>query len=223
MNEAVQAINGAGNKQLINGDEVQDQQQPFKYAIALTGGIATGKSTVAAQFVSAGFVVIDADRIAHQILDNVSFEVARIFGDEVLQNGKVNRAILGRIIFAQTQKRKVLEALLHPLIFDEILRLSDIEDQKKKPYLVDIPLFFETGRYNIGRVIVVYASQQQQIERAMQRDSVSKEAVLRRIEAQMDMEQKRNQADYLIDNSGDEQQLNKEVISVIQHIKKDFS
>ncbi|WP_294950967.1 dephospho-CoA kinase [Sulfurovum sp.] len=223
MNEAVQAINGAGNKQLINGDEVQDQQQPFKYAVALTGGIATGKSTVAAQFVSAGFVVIDADRIAHQILDDVSFEVARLFGDEVLQNGKVNRAILGRIIFAQTQKRKVLEALLHPLIFDEILRLSDIEDQKKKPYLVDIPLFFETGRYNIGRVIVVYASQQQQIERAMQRDSVSKEAVLRRIEAQMDMEQKRNQADYLIDNSGDEQQLNKEVISVIQHIKKDFS
>ncbi|WP_294957247.1 dephospho-CoA kinase [Sulfurovum sp.] len=223
MNEAVQAINGAGNKQLINGDEVQDQQQPFKYAVALTGGIATGKSTVAAQFVSAGFVVIDADRIAHQILDDLSFEVARLFGDEVLQNGKVNRAILGKIIFAQTQKRKVLEALLHPLIFDEILRLSDIEDQKKKPYLVDIPLFFETGRYNIGRVIVVYASQQQQIERAMQRDSVSKEAVLRRIEAQMDMEQKRNQADYLIDNSGDEQQLNKEVISVIQHIKKDFS
>ncbi len=223
MNEAVQAINGAGNKQLINGDEVQDQQQPFKYAVALTGGIATGKSTVAAQFVSAGFVVIDADRIAHQILDDVSFEVARLFGDEVLQNGKVNRDILGRIIFAQTQKRKVLEALLHPLIFDEILRLSDIEDQKKKPYLVDIPLFFETGRYNIGRVIVVYASQQQQIERAMQRDSVSKEAVLRRIEAQMDMEQKRNQADYLIDNSGDEQQLDKEVISVIQHIKKDFS
>ncbi|SFV57062.1 Dephospho-CoA kinase [hydrothermal vent metagenome] len=202
---------------------MQDQQQPFKYAVALTGGIATGKSTVAAQFVSAGFVVIDADRIAHQILDDVSFEVARIFGDEVLQNGKVNRAILGRIIFAQTQKRKVLEALLHPLIFDEILRLSDIEDQKKKPYLVDIPLFFETGRYNIGRVIVVYASQQQQIERAMQRDNVSRDTVLRRIEAQMDIEQKRNQADYLIDNSGDEQQLDKKVISVIQHIKKDFS
>ncbi len=200
------------------------EQEPFKYAITLTGGIATGKSSVSKIFEKKGFTIIDADMIAHRVLNEAADEVAELFGDEVIDgNGVVNRKTLGAIVFKDTQKRQALESLLHPLIYREILRLSQIEDERKKPYLIDIPLFFETGRYNTYRVIVVYASQLQQIERGMQRDLLSREEILYRISAQMDIEEKRSKATYLIDNSGDEMQLHQECLRVIDEIKKDFS
>jgi len=205
-------------------EQVSTEQEPFKYAITLTGGIATGKSSVSKIFEKKGFTIIDADMIAHRVLNEAADEVAELFGDEVIDgNGVVNRKTLGAIVFKDTQKRQALESLLHPLIYREILRLSQIEDERKKPYLIDIPLFFETGRYNTYRVIVVYASQLQQIERGMQRDLLSREEILYRISAQMDIEEKRSKATYLIDNSGDEMQLHQECLRVIDEIKKDFS
>ncbi|BAF73345.1 dephospho-CoA kinase [Sulfurovum sp. NBC37-1] len=195
----------------------------FKYAIALTGGIATGKSTVSKIFEEEGFTVIDADKIAHQVLDASTDEVAELFGKELLLENGVDRKVLGAIIFKDTQKRKALEALLHPLIYEEILRLSKIEDKKKKPYLIDIPLFFETARYNTYKVIVVYAMQRQQIERAIRRDALPKEEVEHRIAAQIDIEEKKTKATYLIDNSRDESQLRQETMRVIYKIQKDFS
>ena len=199
------------------------EEQPFKYAIALTGGIATGKSTVSKIFEEEGFTVIDADKIAHQVLDASADEVAELFGEELLLESGVDRKALGAIIFKDTQKRKALEALLHPLIYDEILQLSKIEDKKRKPYLIDIPLFFETARYNTYKVIVVYAMQRQQIERAIRRDALPKEEVEHRIAAQIDIEEKKNKATYLIDNSQDESQLRQETMRVIYKIQKDFS
>ncbi|WP_241497512.1 dephospho-CoA kinase [Sulfurovum riftiae] len=199
------------------------EEEPFKYAIALTGGIATGKSTVSKLFEKEGFSVIDADTIAHQVLNDASAEVAGLFGSEVLHENGVDRKALGAIVFNDAEKRKALESLLHPLIYREILRLSRIEDAKKKPYLIDIPLFFETARYNTYKVIVVYATQPQQIERGMQRDRLPREEIQRRISAQMDIEEKRGKATYLIDNSGDETQLHQESLRVIDEIKKDFS
>jgi len=202
---------------------VSTEQQPFKYAIALTGGIATGKSSVSKIFEKEGFTIIDADSIAHQVLNEATRDVAELFGEEVLYESAVNRKALGAIVFQDVQKRKALEALLHPLIYKKILQLSQKEDKKKKPYLIDIPLFFETGRYNTCRVIVVYATQSQQIERGMQRDQLPHKEILRRISAQIDIEEKYSKATYLIDNSGDETQLYQESIRIINEIKKDFS
>ena len=199
------------------------REQPFKYAIALTGGIATGKSSVSKIFKQNGFAVIDADTIAHRVLNEAADEVAKLFGSEVLQEDGVDRKALGAIVFGDEGKRKALESLLHPLIYNEIVRLSDIEDKKKRPYLIDIPLFFETARYNTYRVIVVYATQAQQIERAMLRDRLSQEEVERRIAAQIEIEEKKKRATYLIDNSGDETQLHRETMRVIRKIQKDFS
>ena len=199
------------------------EEKPFQYAVALTGGIATGKSTVSKHFMNAGFTVIDADRIAHQVLDEAANKVASLFGSEVLQEGRVDRKALGRIVFNDTQQRRALETLLHPLIYDEILQLSEREDKKKKPYLIDIPLFFETARYNTSKVIVVYALQTQQIERAMLRDGLSREEVERRIATQIDIEEKKKRATYLIDNSKDEMQLHRESRRLINEIQKDFS
>jgi dephospho-CoA kinase len=201
---------------------VSTEQQPFKYAIALTGGIATGKSTVSKIFIDEGFTVIDADTIAHQVLNEAATEIAGLFGNEVLHEKGVDRKVLGAIVFNDSEKRKTLESLLHPLIYKEILRLSKIEDEKKKPYLIDIPLFFETARYNTYKVIVVYAEQEQQIERALKRDKLSIEEVKHRIAAQLPIEEKRDKASYLIDNSGDEAQLLQESMRIIKQIKKDF-
>jgi dephospho-CoA kinase len=202
---------------------VSTEQQPFKYAIALTGGIATGKSSVSKIFKKEGFTVIDADGIAHQVLNEAAKDVVELFGEEVLYESGVNRKALGAIVFQDVQKRKALESLLHPLIYKKILQLSREEDKKKKPYLIDIPLFFETGRYNTHRVIVVYATQSQQIERGMQRDQLPQKEILRRISAQIDIEEKCSKATYLIDNSGDEMQLYRESMRIINKIKKDFS
>ena len=202
---------------------MQEKNKPFQYAIALTGGIATGKSSVSKLFETEGFTVIDADTIAHQVLDRAADEATGLFGREVLREGSVDRKALGAIVFGDAQKRKALEALLHPLICEEILRLSEMEDRKKRPYLIDIPLFFETARYNTYKVIVVYAPRTTQIERAVRRDRLSEEEVERRIAAQIDIEEKRGRATYLIDNSRDETQLRRETMRVINEIRKDFS
>ncbi len=195
----------------------------FRYAVALTGGIATGKSSVAKMFEEDGFTVIDADKIAHDMLDEQAQTVAQMFGDEVVQDGKVDRKRLGAIVFAEPRERKRLEALLHPLIYQRIEERAQREDTKSKPYLVDIPLFFEGKRYPIARTLVVYAPQSLQIERCMQRDGLEKEAVLERLAAQIDIEEKRYMADYVIDNSKDQTQLRVEYEKAKEAILKEFA
>ena len=195
----------------------------FAYAVALTGGIATGKSSVAKMFEEDGFVVIDADKIAHDMLDEQAQTVAQMFGDEVVHDGKVDRKRLGAIVFAEPRERKRLEALLHPLIYQRIAERAQREDAKGRPYIVDIPLFFEGKRYPIARTLVVYAPQSLQIARCMQRDGLEREAVLERLAAQIDIEEKRYMADYVIDNSKDQTQLRVEYEKAKEAILKEFA
>ena len=182
----------------------------FKYAVALTGGIATGKSSAAEIFSKEGFEIIDADKIAHQILDEQAEQIAILFGAVYLTEGRVDRKALGRLVFSDAQKRKKLESLLHPLIQEEIASLSNILDRTKSPYLVDVPLFFESGAYPIAQTIVVYAPKEIQVERLMRREGYSRIEAWQRLEAQMDIEIKKTQASYVIDNSGDRDQLARE-------------
>ena len=195
----------------------------FKYAVALTGGIATGKSTVAKFFLFFGFTVIDADEIAHTILDQEHHTIASIFGDKYVKGKRVKRKKLGKLIFKDSVKKEALESLLHPLIFNEIERLSDIEDKFKKPYLIDIPLFFETKRYPIHASLVVCTHKETQLKRLMKRDGYTKKEALSRIESQIDIEEKRKQATYVIDNFGDLNQLKNECEKVKEKIIKDFN
>jgi dephospho-CoA kinase len=175
----------------------------FKYAVVLTGGIATGKSTVAKIFKSYGFKIIDADQIAHEMLDLQYEQIAKLFGSDYVENEKVIRKKLGSLIFGDKKEKLRLEALLHPLIFSEIEQQSLQLDAEKKPYLVDIPLFFETNRYPIKESIVVYVPKSLQLERLVQRDESTRKASLQRIDVQMDIEEKKQKATYLIDNQGD--------------------
>jgi len=179
----------------------------FEYAVALTGGIASGKSTATIMLSLFGFRFIDADKISHQIIETQHQEIRDIFGEEFIVNGAVNRKALGRIIFSDREKRAKLEALLHPLIYNEILKESKRQDRHQKPYLIDIPLFFEKGNYPIAESVVVYTPKSKQIERLMDRDGISKAEAIEKIESQMPIEEKRNNATYVIDNSGNLKQL----------------
>ena len=193
----------------------------FNYAIVLTGSIGTGKSTVATLLASLGFHIIDADKVAHQVLHAQSQAVSKMFGTEVLKDGTIDRKALGSIVFTDNVKRKALEDLLHPLIYDEIERQSLVLDKKEKAYLVDIPLFFEGGRYSIERSIVVYATKEQQLQRLMARNGYTQEEAQSRIDTQMPVDEKRKKATYVIDNSGTLTQLEAECARVTKEIMDD--
>jgi len=194
----------------------------FEYAVALTGGIATGKSTTTMLLSLYGFRFIDADKIAHSMLDIHSTKVAQLFGDEFVVDGRVDRIKLGRLIFSDSFKRAELESLLHPLIYDEIERLSIEQDRYKKPYIIDIPLFFEGGRYPIEKSVVIYTPKAKQLERLIGRDGYSQDEALKRIESQMDIEEKRQRATFVIDNSGDLKQLQRECDRAKEQILSSF-
>ncbi len=194
--------------------------KPFGYAIALTGSIATGKSMVAMIFKAWGFDIIDADSIAHTILDTQRDTIAKMFGADLVQQDKIDRKALGAIVFTDTKKRKQLEALLHPLIYKHIEHLAIELDKKKEPYLVDIPLFFENKSYPIKRVIVVYTPKAIQLERLIQRDNSSQIDAQKRIDTQISIEEKRTYATYLIDNSSTVEALEKACVSVKEAIEK---
>jgi len=194
----------------------------FQYAYALTGGIATGKSTVVSLLKQSGFRVIDADRIAHDILDEQHKKIGEMFGKSFVNQDKVDRKRLGSVVFADPVKRKELEALLHPMIYDRISEASIKLDKRAEPYIVDIPLFYEGGRYAIENVIVVYANQAQQLERVMQRDNYSKEEALARIGSQIDIQEKRDNATHVIDNSGTLKQLEFETERIKNEILGDL-
>ncbi len=194
----------------------------FKYAIALTGGIATGKSTVASLLGLGGLRVIDADAIAHKLLDQHTAWVETTFGAEYVKNGRVDRAALGKLVFADTGAKTALEAFLHPKIREAIEAESERQDRFAFPYLIDIPLFFETGAYDIRDCVVVYTPKQLQLERFMKRNGFSEEESLRRIESQMDIEEKKRRATWVIDNSGNLKHLQKECEHFVEMIKAKY-
>jgi len=195
----------------------------FEHAVALTGGIATGKSSATMLLSLYGFRFIDADKIAHAMLDEHSGKIATLFGPEYVVNTKVDRVKLGALVFADPAKRKALESLLHPLIYDEIARQSEEQDKFKKPYIIDIPLFFEGGRYPIKKSVVIYTSKAKQLERLMKREGFSEEEALRRIDSQMDIEEKRRYATWVIDNNSDLKQLQQECDRVKDEILSAFA
>ena len=194
----------------------------FKYAIALTGGIATGKSTVSKIFTKYGYDIIDADSIAHQILDENSHTIAEMFGHSYVTNGIVDRVKLGLLVFGDTTQKSRLEKLLHPLIREEIISIADSLDKLERPYLIDIPLFYETSSYPIDDVIVVFTPPSIQLERLIQRDGISKSKAMEKIATQIDIYSKRDRAKYIIDNSRDLEYLQNQCDRVKEMIDESY-
>lgn len=175
----------------------------------LTGGIASGKSTVASHFIALGARVIDADEIGHELLcppGSTFVEVLRQFGSEILNpGGAIDRKLLGAIVFADPEKRRALNAVLHPRI---IARQEEIATQYRREdsgavILVDAALIYEAGiESRFRKVLVAWCSPEQQIERLMVKSHLSRGEASARVAAQMPGEEKRRRADSVIDCSG---------------------
>ncbi|KEA45333.1 dephospho-CoA kinase [Campylobacter mucosalis] len=194
----------------------------FKNAYVVTGSIGSGKSTFVNLLKERGFSVIDADLIAHEQLENSQDEVVLHFGSEILTDKKVDRKKLGSIVFNDKNELKWLENLLHLKIKSEIQRQCEIYESYAKPYFVDIPLFFEKQKnYDFDKIIVVYAPKNLLISRVMSRNSLDFIAAKNRVELQMDIEKKRELADFVIDNSKDLQNLDNEVKKFLKRINFD--
>lgn len=179
------------------------------HVYGLTGGIGTGKSTVAKLLAEKGAVIIDADAIAREVVSPGSdglVEIVRHFGTDVLEaDGALNRTKLGEIVFADPEKRRRLEGITHPRIFRTIgMRIAEASEQGRQVVILDVPLLFETGatRAAVEEVIVAYAPRAVQATRVAARDPLPPEQIQARIAAQMDIEEKRRLADFVIDNSG---------------------
>ena len=195
------------------------------YGVVLTGCIGSGKSTVSKILQDLGHSVICADSIAHSILQSCAQEVAQLFGDEVCENGVVNRKALGAIIFHNKQAKKQLESLLHPKITDEILTQARELEIQRKLYFLDIPLFFESGgkqKYPVRFCLVVYAPKEICLERILARDTLDMTNAKARIDSQIDIEVKKAQADFVITNTQSLAQLQSQTHKILEMITEQY-
>ncbi len=191
--------------------------------LGLTGGIACGKSTVAALLAKKGFAVLDADQMAHLCLQTPEAKraVREIFGDDIFIDGEVDRPSLGRRVFKNTDLLHQLEAILHPCvrqkIFAERTRLMGIGATK---IIYDVPLLFEKNlQGDFDATICVVCSEDIQLARLMSRNGLSRKEASLRIQAQMPLPEKVKLADFVIENSGDLTTLEKRVADLILQIK----
>ena len=192
---------------------------PYKNAYILTGGIATGKSTVCSLLKISGFSIIDADIVAKEELENSKEELKKAFGSSIFTDGVIERKKLAQIIFDSDEQREKLNSILHPKIRASISKQAEILDKKGVPFILDIPLFFETQGYAGKMNVVVYTPREIQLQRLCQREGLEKSQALKRIQAQMDIEEKKRRADWVIDNSKDLKHLQQEVEKFVDFIR----
>lgn len=195
--------------------------------IGLTGGIGSGKSTVARQFGALGVHWVDADDVAREVVEPGTpalAEIAAHFGEDILTgDGALDRAKLRQIVFEQPEQRAWLEGLLHPVIREELIRQLQPQDYTLPYVLLVSPLLLETDQNTlVERVLVVDVPESVQIERTMARDTNSREQVERIIAAQMPREQRVAKADAVIDNNQPSDQVATEVQALHDAFLVDF-
>lgn len=191
--------------------------------IGITGGIATGKSTVSKRLIKLGFKVVDCDEITHQLLTEKSVinKIKLEFGHSVVHEGKINRQELGRIVSNDQDKRYALNEIIHPLVIEEVQRQIQMNDEDI--IFIDTPLLYEAHMQNImDKVIVVYVNPELQKERLMKRDKIDLDYAIRKINMQMPIDEKAYLADYVINNEGSIHQTNKQLEEIIRRIKDEI-
>jgi len=190
--------------------------------IGLTGGIASGKSTVSAMLRSYSIPVIDADQAAREVVEPGTETLARIvdhFGPDVLnKDGTLARKKLGAIIFQDEAERKVLNGIIHPAVRKRMAEWKDdYLAQGETTIVYDIPLLFESELfYLVDKVLLVYVDQQTQLSRLMARDQAGESDARKRIASQMPLEEKRKQADAVVDNSGSKEETEAQLKEILR-------
>lgn len=181
----------------------------FGISFGLTGGVASGKSTVARYFRDLGAYIIDADRVGHELIEpgHSSYEeIIDRFGKDLLdREGRIDRKKLGAKVFADSQNLQTLNAILHPRIIACMRGLS-AEHRGRNPHsvvIIDAPLIFESAMEStLTKVMVAWCRPDQQLERLLARTGISRDEAEQRIRSQMPLEQKLRRADYSIDCTG---------------------
>lgn len=207
--------------------------------IGLTGGIGSGKSTVTDYLTEKGFHVLDADKIAREIVlpgSEMLIQLSSVFGEEIIcEDGSLNRKKLGDIVFSDAEKKKLLDSLMHTrileLIHERIFQFREEAEQaaeaaadpghiaRFKVIFVDAPLLFETGLNNsVGEVWVIDVDDETRIKRIMERDGLKREDIQRRIETQMAREEKNRRADVILDNTKDQETLYRQIDELLEKI-----
>lgn len=176
--------------------------------IVITGSIASGKSSVSSYLKDKGYTIIDADKIGHKLMwpGRVNYHgIVEEFGRHILDcDGRIDRKKLGKIVFKNHDKLKILNKLTHTNIFNKIK--EEINKSDQEIIFLDIPIYYETIDLNReyfkpDQVWLVYVDKESQLERLMERNSISKEEAQSMINSQMSMDQKKSYADFIIDNS----------------------
>ncbi|MED1793285.1 dephospho-CoA kinase [Brevibacillus nitrificans] len=196
--------------------------------LGLTGGIATGKSTVTGMLRERGIPVIDADQIAREVVEpgKPAYEaIVRHFGREILlEDGQIDRKKLGEVVFSDETERQKLNAIVHP----EVRRVMREEAEAAEAggaeiVFMDIPLLFESKlQHMVEKIAVVYAPADMQLARMIERDELEEEQAQKRLRAQFPIDQKKSEADFLIDNSASREETVKQVEQMLAVIRAEL-
>jgi len=193
--------------------------------LGVTGGLATGKSTVARMFGKLGASVLDADKIAHGLIKPggpVYKKVISVFGRGILDpNGRINRGRLAGIVFEDKKKLVILNTIVHPEVISKIRSQIKKRAGQGRPYIIDAPLLTEAGLLDmIDMLVVVSTDRKTQIKRAKRRSRISRREIARRIGSQLPLAKKKRLADFIIDNSGSLHSTKKEVNKIWRETKR---
>ncbi|MFL6215759.1 MAG: dephospho-CoA kinase [Blastocatellia bacterium] len=196
--------------------------------VGLTGSIAVGKSFVVSVLAELGCVVFDADKIAHSVMEPgraAYSDLVKEFGEGILAaDGQIDRLKLGPIVFADAERRKRLNEIVHPRVIEEQNRLL-AEAEARDPEgiaIIDAALMIESGGYKrFDELIVVYCDRETQVARLMKRNQIPREDAERRISAQMSSDEKRRYSDYEIDTSGTFEETRRQVVALYQQLRRD--
>lgn len=192
--------------------------------IGLTGGIGAGKSTAAKRFRELGVLVLDADEISRASLKKGGAcysDVVALFGSVILaQDGEIDRKKLASIVFSDEEKRRQLNAIVHPYVIETMFSRAEEALNKSGGIVVfEVPLLFESGMHEkMDRNILVGCGEEQRVKRILERDNTTRQAALARIRAQMPEEEKRLLADYILENDGTIEQLNAQIDALLEEL-----
>lgn len=197
--------------------------------IGLTGGIGTGKSTVSQILKDRGFLVIDLDVISHEVIEfsSVVEKIVQNFGREVLDedeagNCTISREKLGKIIFANKEKRLALNSIMHPEILKVMhKKILECKSEKNKIIFVEVQLLFEVQwEKEFDYILLVAAKRDMQVRRVLERDKRSEEEAWNIINSQMSLDEKREKSDFVIENDGNMDDLNKKVDKFLKSLEQ---
>ena len=189
--------------------------------IGITGSIACGKSLVSNYLQEKGYTIIDADKIGHMALENdeVKKQLVNKFGKSILKDNEINRVTLGKLVFENNENLKELNNIIHPQIRKNISEQIQVHKNEKLVF-VDVPLLFEAKFDDlVEKIIVVSLDEKIQLERLMNRNSLSKEEALQRIKSQIPVREKEKLGDYIVDNSFTQEDTYNQVDRILEKLK----